>query len=181
MQKHAQQFRGWEGGRSGEKRGMCVRIDRTRETDGWDRDRGMGPGAKLKGVAADEGGCASGVKQNGARGVEIGGWLPAWDRWEEKRGGSSADQSAWLCSRLTAIEMESEIRGEFQCVAIRARKAVFGARWNGMMGVCAGIEVDGELDDLRKFAERVVRIFFYSLPVLIIFHSKFIFAVYTYI
>lgn len=31
--------------------------------------------------------------------------------------GSSADQSAWLCSRLTAIEMESEIRGEFQCVA----------------------------------------------------------------
>lgn len=36
------------------------------------------------------------------------------------------------------------------CCAIRARKAIFGARWNGTMGVCAGIEVDDELDELAE-------------------------------
>jgi len=53
-------------------------------------------------------------------------------------------------SRLTGIEMESEIRAEFQCArAIRARKAIFGrvsrdsrGEWRG-----AGIELDDKLDE----------------------------------
>lgn len=47
------------------------------------------------------------------------------------------------------------------CCAIRARKAIFGARWNGAMGVGAGIEVDDELDELAKIRRAsIVQIFF---------------------
>lgn len=59
-----------------------------------------------------------------------GWWSTPCYRWEKERGIVRADQSAWLCSRLTGIEMESEIRGEFQCVA----RFVLGKPFSGNRG-----------------------------------------------
>lgn len=67
------------------------------------------------------------------------------------RGLASRIKARWLCSRLAGIEMESEIPGEFQCVA----RFVLGKPFSGSVevsdgGSAPGIEVDDELDKLAK-------------------------------
>lgn len=74
----------------------------------------------------------------------------------ERAKSGSMDQSAWLCFRLTAIEMESEIRGEFQCVV----RFVLGKLFSGPMERDDGErrrEVDDEqLDELMKICRTII-------------------------
>lgn len=54
---------------------------------------------------------------------------------------------AWLCFRLAGIEMESEILGEFQCVA----RFVLGKPFSGFVEVSDG---DSRRDRGRRRARR---------------------------
>lgn len=62
--------------------------------------------------------CPALYRKRGERGKGARGGVYVWL--------FASDQSAWLWSRPTGIEMESEIRGEFQCAPRdRAWKTIF--------------------------------------------------------